>query len=438
VLLLAACISVPPDNRPIGGHSAVRFDTRSGLSAAGRSGELLLVATFSGGGTRAASFAYGVLQELADTRVSLGGESSRLIDEVDLISSVSGGSFTAAYYGLFGDRIFEDYEEAFLRRNVQGRLVFELLRPANWLRLFRVDRSQLAASFYDREIFDGATFAGFQREDAPLVVLNATDLSTAGRFPFSPVWFGLICSDLASYPVANAVTASSAVPGVFPTIRLQNHAGSCDFLPPEWLQQSSETESAMARVGRKEILAAYAEDRDHRYIHLLDGGLSDNLGLRNAVGALTAASEPVRAMQEIGHGDVKRILVIVVNAEGASKQSWGRRNRSASTLQVVSGLIGRQMHNANRITIELARELFQKLGRDLSRPGAEVAVDLVEVSFEAVEDPEERAFLGNVETSFKLSGGKVDRLIAAGREVLRRSAGFQRAVAGMRDPEQRD
>ena len=159
----------------------------------------------------------------------------------------------------------------------------------------------------------------------------------------------------------------------------------------------------MARLARKEILSSYAEDQGHRYIHLLDGGLSDNLGLRNAVAALRAAGEPRHAMQEIGHWDVRRILVIVVNAEPAPKRKWVFNNRTASTLQVVNGLSGGQIHNANRITIELARELFGKLARDLSRPGAPVDFELVEVSFEDVQDPEERAFLGDIETSFRLS-----------------------------------
>ena len=47
----------------------------------------------------------------------------RLLDEVDTISGVSGGSFPAAYFGLYGDRIFEDFEERFLYRNVQGALL---------------------------------------------------------------------------------------------------------------------------------------------------------------------------------------------------------------------------------------------------------------------------------------------------------------------------
>jgi hypothetical protein len=121
--------------------------------------------------------------------------------------------------------------------------------------------------------------------------------------------------------------------------------------------------------------------------------------------------------------------VIVVNAEQRKKKRrWDNDNRTASPLEVASSLSGSQIHNANRITIELARKLFDDLGRALSRPGFPVAVDLVEVSFEEHTDDAEREFLGDVETSFRLSDEKVDRLISAGREILRGSAAFQRVV----------
>ena len=95
--------------------------------------QLLLLLTFSGGGTRAAAFSYGVLETLRDTTVSIRGRQRRLLDEVDWISGVSGGSFTAAYYGLFRDRIFEDFESKFLKKDIQGELVRStLFNPVNW------------------------------------------------------------------------------------------------------------------------------------------------------------------------------------------------------------------------------------------------------------------------------------------------------------------
>ena len=99
----------------------------------------------------------------------LGGQSRRLLDEVDLISSVSGGSFTAAYYGLYGDRIFRDFETDFLRRPVERDLFLQLFRPRNWVRLASpyFNRSRVAAEYYDEHLFRGATFADLERRPDP-------------------------------------------------------------------------------------------------------------------------------------------------------------------------------------------------------------------------------------------------------------------------------
>ncbi len=142
-----------------------------------RAGDVVLILAFSGGGTRAAALSYGVLRELRDTNVSVRGERKSLLDEVDLITSVSGGSFASAYYGLFGDRIFDDFEERFLRRNVQGSLILGLLRPKNWFRLASTlfDRTELAIELYDRKIFDGATFGDLLAADGPYLQINAAD-----------------------------------------------------------------------------------------------------------------------------------------------------------------------------------------------------------------------------------------------------------------------
>ena len=154
--------------------------------AGDRSTELLVLVAFSGGGTRAASFSYGVLKALAATEITTENGPRSLLHEIDVISSVSGGSFTSAYYGLRGDRIFEDFEDRFLRKNVEGALIGQVFNPINWVRLLSSSygKSDLAAKYYDKILFDKATFADLNRPGAPLVVINSTDLATGVRFPF--------------------------------------------------------------------------------------------------------------------------------------------------------------------------------------------------------------------------------------------------------------
>jgi NTE family protein len=137
---------------------------------------------FSGGGTRAAALAYGVMQELRDTPVTIGGRPERLVDEIDLISSVSGGSFTAAYYGLHGDGMFDDFEQVFLRRDVQGVLLSGLFNPLRWFS--SEGPTEMAVDYYEEQVFRGATFVDLKKQEGPLILINASDLGYGVRFSF--------------------------------------------------------------------------------------------------------------------------------------------------------------------------------------------------------------------------------------------------------------
>ena len=74
---------------------------------------------------------------------------------------MSGGSFTALAYGLYGDKLFTEYEQRFLKRDVQGEIVSRtFVRPigASWGRRHG-GVSELAAELYDEILFNNATFA---------------------------------------------------------------------------------------------------------------------------------------------------------------------------------------------------------------------------------------------------------------------------------------
>ena len=104
-------------------------------------------------------------------------------------------------------------EEVFLRHDVQGQLVRGLLNPLTWLS--SSGRTEMAVELYESEVFRGATFDDMTRADTPLTLINASDLGYGVRFSFVQDYFNLLCSDISDYPVARAVTASSAVPVLF-------------------------------------------------------------------------------------------------------------------------------------------------------------------------------------------------------------------------------
>ncbi len=134
MLALVGGCATRPVNPPVTQASletGYMFQTRQKHFKNLEKGNLVILA-FSGGGTRAAAFSYGVLEFLKKNEVvAANGARIRLIDAVNIITGVSGGSFTALAYGLYGDKLFDDYEQRFLKRDVQGELVTRALSPGN-------------------------------------------------------------------------------------------------------------------------------------------------------------------------------------------------------------------------------------------------------------------------------------------------------------------
>src|SRR5688500_1489194 len=153
-LTLVACGSAPKRETPLTEVVPVTAPVFApGVVA--NSDKLFVVLTFSGGGKRAAAFSYGVLEALRDIEVvTPDGERHSLLDEIDLISAVSGGAFTAAYYALHGHETFESYATRFLNHDTEKDLWNKVLAPANWGRLAdsEVSRSDLEVEYFDEEL----------------------------------------------------------------------------------------------------------------------------------------------------------------------------------------------------------------------------------------------------------------------------------------------
>ncbi len=150
----------------------------------------IVALTFSGGGTRAAALADGALRALADTEVrTRGGAPLPLASQVDLISSVSGGSVTAAYFGLGGIGGLDDLEQNFLYSDVTGKLLWRaIFSPLSLLLYPRID---IFDSFLDDSVFHHDTYRDLIEAEAPgrnrrpYIVLNATDMATGTVFSFN-------------------------------------------------------------------------------------------------------------------------------------------------------------------------------------------------------------------------------------------------------------
>jgi len=400
-----------------------------GWGQASRGGDLVVHLTFSGGGTRAAAFSYGVLKAMRDINVKIDGQPRRFLDEIDAIISVSGGSFTSAYYGLHGEKIFADFEDAFLRRDVEGDLKSKLFNPFRWFG--STGRTEWAVEYYQEHVFHGATFADMIQPGRPLIVINASDLGYGTRFSFIQEYFDLLCSDLSSFPVARAVAASSAVPVVFHPIVIENFS-DCGTKPPDWLSAAKQRAAGDARLSLVvEEMETYFDKDKRKYAHYVDGGITDNLGLRAIYEIIEVGGGAQVYLQKLRRQAPQRMVMIVVDASADPESTMDESTKQPSLLESVSAMTDIQLHRYNAATIELTKANLARWSKELSTPQNPFTTHFIYVSFRDIKDPAQREFFNHVPTSFKLTDKQVDRLIEVAGQLLRDNPEFQRLLADL-------
>jgi hypothetical protein len=400
-----------------------------------------------------------VLEALRDTRIEWKGKQRvSLLDEVDVISSVSGGSFPAAYYALRGARIFDEFPERFLYRDIESELVRRALSPATWLKLAApaYGRSDLAAEFYDREVFAGASYADvIARKRRPFVVLNATDMTTGQPFPFMQDEFDLLCSDLAGVKLGRAAASSSAFPGALTPLTIWSYAGSCGYRQPAWVALAAADHASRvnprrtARAENRLSLAAPGPARP--YLHLSDGGIADNIGLRGPLEGIVSVDHPWSVLRRMNRKEVSKLVVIVVNAATAPQTARDTKPDVPGLIDTLTTAATVPLDNYSFDTVELLDKTMAEFNSDVRlvegcnrlsaakgaacalRLPAPHAVDLypVQVAFEYIAEREERAGFKNLPTTFSLPRETVDRLRAVGRRLLAEDPQFQRLLKAL-------
>jgi NTE family protein len=321
-------------------HSSYRFDPKPDR-------DTVVVVTLSGGGTRAAALAFGALQMLGTMP---GTSQGTLLDQIDIISSVSGGSVTAGWYALKGSAGLVPADDTnplwhFLYQDWTFDLAWHGLNPLSLARYTFTDyqRSDVLADFFADKLFGNATYRDLLERyktdrQQPFVMLNATDLGHETGLTFTQGSFDFLCSDLGRYRLADAVAASANFPLAFSAAGLRNYSPCAAQRgatwtkdgPPQWIAHYEQfddarcaapnsyqlTELRMARQAKSLIEPAAGDT----YIHLLDGGLIDNLGVRST---LAIADDPARvpglylrlgSRRPQGYQNIRRIIYVVVNA----------------------------------------------------------------------------------------------------------------------------
>jgi len=315
------------------------------------SSDSLIVFAFSGGGIRSAAFGYGVLEGAhATTIADTAGAAHTLDSDIDIVSGVSGGSFTAAAFATHRGALFpaagapDYYRDNFLTHNFFGDLAAIYLEPWHWQWMLPNYSSQdELAKIYggidfssDKDKLFAPTYGDLARKGRPFLVVQATDYGNEQPFTFTQDDFDLICSDVNAYPVGNAVAASSAFPVLFSPIRLTNHhyddpsnKAYCATHRPAWVDEVLRAPEPVdlsrlyssAQVANGYLPPANGAKIDGtqapRSVFLQDGGVTDNVALRGLTNIV------IRHMSAADTGD----LWTEANRAAACRNGWGRIKR---------------------------------------------------------------------------------------------------------------
>jgi predicted acylesterase/phospholipase RssA len=277
---------IPPQNRLSNDRSDLRAHAELAYDTDLVDDPIFIGLTFSGGGTRAAAFGYGVIKEFEATQIQVSGDRPpSLFDHIDILSGVSGGSVLAAYIGLKGRAGLDDFRERFLLRDAEGSINTSMgLNTLGAAISDGINDQTKLPRWLDDNLFHGATMRDLERERPKHIHIYASDLYNRHPFVFSRATFDAICSDYESYPLSTAVAASAAVPFVFSPIVLRTFPDHCQTTLPAWIDRAinNREESQLLRSAAQGLRRNRDPDQV-RYVKLVDGGLSDNFGVTGFV-----------------------------------------------------------------------------------------------------------------------------------------------------------
>ncbi len=428
----------PPGSEHIS-RGGYRLDALAGSPA---TPDLLVIVAMSGGGKRSAAFSYGALKGMRELPMRTAVGPRPLLDEVDGIAGVSGGSFTAAYYGLHRDATFGQYETDFLYRDTEANIWGIYLLPWNWTWLINplVGTNDFMERVYDRDMFHGARFADLERNGRPIIAVSGTDIAYGTPFVFTQETFDLICSELDDLPIARAVAASNGFPGLLSPITLTNHAAACEGRKPGWLQRVTEAQrlDPRSRIGNEARGADRYLDNDRtRYVHLVDGGVSDNLALRAAGASMQTISQSPENFTATRLNRVRRVLLLSIDGQGAQDTSIAQQRVVGGIFAIFSLVSGTQIDRFNFETLTVVDQQLQEFVAAIRQSRCAVAntidgapcddVDgaLVHVSLAELPDNQTKRELLAIRTGLTLRRDDVDLLIEAGRSAILNSAGLR-------------
>jgi len=229
-------------------------------------------------------------------------------------------------------------------------------------------------------------------------------------------------------------------------ITLRNYAGTCGYkMPKAFDEMLTDRTLSERQFYLANNLSAYLDSEKKRFIHLVDGGVADNLGLRTILDRIMLRGSVWKSIEGTPMEEAQKVVLIVVNAETEPDKKWDRIEKIPPFAAMASAYSSIAIERYNEETIALLKESVKGWAEEVKTerckreavstdPGScgDIRFYVIEVKFDALKDKAERMYFKRLPTSFKLAPEKVDQLRDVAHRILVESEEFKRLLGDLR------
>lgn len=396
----------------------------------------IVIMMFSGGGSRAASFGYAVLEQFQKAKIKATDKGDTLLDNVDIVYGVSGGAVLAAYFALEGKDIIPKFFNRFLKTNFQKDIITEVFSLSNIPRLSspQYGRGDLLQERLNLTLYEGKKFGYLvKHRKGPFAVISATDMNVGQTITFTQEIFDGLCLNLDDLEIARAVAASSSVPLIFSPLTLNNNGGNCNFSMPEQFIINKEAVDVLENKKIEEgnhMLSFYQNSKERPFIHLVDGGLTDNLGVASVldISELIGVEEMYKHVSSL---NVKNIVVINVNAQNQVSSQIDKSADVPGISDVVNTIINIPIDQTTQINLQRYHQFTDSWNEYADKQEKQIKMHFVNLGLKELPESNLKQDVLNITTSFYLPEKDVDKLREAAHILLKQSKAYQQALIAL-------
>ena len=152
-------------------------------------------------------------------------------------------------------------------------------------------------------------------------------------------------------------------------ITLRNYAGTCGFKFPEGFQEMFERRAISERqFYLANNIAPFLNSQTKPYIHLVDGGVADNLGLRAVLDRIILRGSAWELIKGTPREKANKVVFIVVNAETQPDTKWDRSEGIPPIGAMMSAYSSVGIERYNEETIALLKESVKSWADEIKDP----------------------------------------------------------------------